>query len=134
MINGITCQAIEDALKEYGGKGSANKYLEDKEAHPEFVFKVEDCWWTILMAEVGWQYKERALKLWKLFHPEHFGQSGEWLDEDDDSKFDLDVRLSGIAVRTMQRYINAHEDKQLNVVGIYAYLAKSREPQQLRLF
>ena len=134
MINAITLQAIEDAKEVYGGKSAARKYVEDKEANPDFIYRVEQSWWDILMADVGWKYKHRAVTLWRAFHPEHFVEDGVWLDEGPDMKYDLDILLSNIAMRRLEHYIESRSDKQLETDQVWNYLTNAKGWQQLEMF
>lgn len=135
-MNEITKAAVECALERYGGKSEAKKYYESPEAYPVFIYNVESEWWTLLLAEYGWQLKDRAIRLWKVFHPEHFDDTGDWFKPEWDELFDIDTCLSCIATSALGRYIDNHPELQLDKVVVDNYLKSlfGKEPEQLRLF
>jgi len=71
-----------------------------------FDFLVRDAHWDELVRRYGWRLKERALVIWRWYHPEMFelGSDGVWYLRDYVGQvFDVDLALSGVVGRVLRR-------------------------------
>lgn len=68
-----------------------------------------------LIAEHGWIYKQRAVELFRQFHPEVY--DGEFIQDYHQLGFDLDMCLSEIAMRCLWRTVVRNPDLQVDEWG-----------------
>ena len=66
-----------------------------------------------LRSTLGYARKERAMRLWKLSHPEHFNGEG-FLKSHEPKLYDLEIRISNIAARSVYRRIDKKTELQLD--------------------
>ena len=123
-MNDITTRAVIEACKE--NKTLAKRAATgDQHAKTMFAYKVYDSWATEVLCTVGFPLKERALSLMMGFCPQAF-EDGFLIDGD------LDVEISEIIERMMQKKIEA--DKLLQLHDDYDNLLVQINPVQIVMF
>lgn len=78
----------------------------------------------------GWKLKQRAVDLFRLWHPEIY--DGEFIQEDYKFGFDIDVKLSELTMRCLWRKVEREPELQLHYD--WGDLPKLTVEPQLALF
>lgn len=117
-MNALTMTLIQETAR-------ANK-VAAKNNGDQFCWLMRCAHEGYLIAEIGYRLKQRALDLFRQFHPEFF--DGEFIQDYHRIGFDLDVELSEIAARVMWRKVD--RDPALQLVEDYGDLPERiAEPQ-----
>lgn len=116
MVNEITQRIVSTCAKAY-----AKDAIRGGE---HFDWIVENVWWDEMIATYGVPMKERALHLYKLFHPSLFDEEG-FLKSYEPAYYDIEVRIGEIVVRALERKIEEDEELQLQMDEAAKYMAKT---------
>ena len=108
-MNELTRQLVEEVARRH------KKIAERNDR--EFRMLVEAAWWNHLLIERGVGLQARALRLWQQFHPEQF--SDGYLCDYDAWVYDVELAISDIVVRAMQRIADRNPELQLTAWGDY---------------
>jgi len=76
-----------------------------------FANLVDIAHWSWLIANHGWKFKQRAVDLFRQWHPEIY--DGDFIQDYHTLGFDIDVMLSNIAMRCLWRKVVREPDLQL---------------------
>ena len=97
----------------------------------EFMEMVLNAYWMHMMSEYGVELKMRALDLFRQFRPEFYDRHG-YLNEFQETAFDIDLALSGIITGILDRKIT--RDPELRLHYDWGDLPKLTVDPQLSLF
>ena len=103
-MNALTKKIVDDAIREHPSQAKRGGWA------LESIIEREH--WNYLVGSVGVEKKERALRLWRACHPEHFEDG--YLMTYNAQVYDVEIWLSGIAVRAMEREIACRPELQLS--------------------
>jgi len=106
-MNELTKRLVMETAKRY-----KRKALENGTDFKHYVQYAHVNW---LIAEYGWKLKQRAVDLFRLWRPEFY--DGEFIQDYHRIGFDLDVRLSDIAMRCLWRKVARNADLKLESWG-----------------
>jgi hypothetical protein len=106
-MNALTRRIVTEVAK----KNKAAAERNDR----EFQMLVEAAWWTHVLLEHGVTLQSRALRLWQQFHPEQF--SDGYLCDYDPWVYDVELAISDIVGRAMQRIVDRNPELQLTAYG-----------------
>ena len=89
--------------------------------------------WDYILLEFGVDLKQRALDLWRLFHPDHFEKDGgDYFLRDYLAPFgDLEIEISERVTRVLVRKVNREPELSLDHWGD---LAERISNPQMELF
>ena len=106
-MNALTRQIVTEVAKKHKTAAERN----DR----EFQMLVEAAWWTHVLLEHGVGLQARAMRLWQQFHPEQF--SDGYLCDYDPWVYDVELAISDIVGRAMQRIVDRNPELQLTAYG-----------------
>lgn len=121
-MNEITQTVVAQAARDHKAEAKRNG--------EKFTHLVQVYHWDEIINRAGWQLKSRALQIWEWFHPELFVDgilddgAGPWA-------FDVDVALSRLVVRVLERKIKRDPELKLEDWGD---LPQRVADPQLRMF
>ena len=130
-MNDITKAAVDEAASK--NKSIAQKASEGESYWIEqFHWRVKEDWWGLVLLTDGYKIRQRAERLWKKIHREHFINNTNtsdprdfYLDEDIDINY-----FTPLVNRIMERYINSHPELHLDD---YTKYLRQIFPVQLKL-
>lgn len=103
-MNELTEMLVRKSAKRYKALAKRND--------ADFREAVRILHWNLMIDRVGVRLKQRAMVLMSLFRPEFFDEDG-YINEFADLDFNLDYRLSWLAVRVMKRKVEREAAMQL---------------------
>ena len=103
-MNELTEMLVRKSAKRYKALAKRND--------ADFREAVRILHWNLMIDRVGVRLKQRAMALMSLFRPEFFDEDG-YINEFADLDFNLDHRLSWLAVRVMKRKVEREAALQL---------------------
>lgn len=131
-MNDITKAAVIEASS--NNKSIARKASEGETYWIEqFHWQVKEEWWGLVILTDGYHLRQRAERLWKRVHQEHFikmqnmsDPRDEYLDEDIDIHY-----FTPLINRILERHINNHPELQLQDYSDYL---RQLHPIQIKMF
>ena len=81
-----------------------------------FMQLVRNYYWDHITSNYGVPIQERAFRLWRQFHPEHFDEEG-YLNDYEPEIFDIELAISEIVMRALDRMIARSQDLRLDDWG-----------------
>ena len=110
-MNNLTFEIVTQVAQEHKAAARKNDLA--------FDFKVRNAHWDEMIGRYGWQLKERALRLWRQYHPEMFVWDEDcWVLDDGNVWYaTCDYVISTIVVRVLKRKISREPALQLEDWG-----------------
>ena len=95
-MNNLTFEIVTQVAQEHKAAARKNDLA--------FDFKVRNAHWDEMIGRYGWQLKERALRLWRQYHPEMFVWDEDcWVLDDGNVWYaTCDYVISTIVVRVLK--------------------------------